>query len=51
MDEADRLLAMGFEDEIEEILRHCPKSRQTLLTSATMTDRVDRLVKVSIAFA
>lgn len=31
LDEADRLLEMGFVDEVKEIVRNCPKKRQTLL--------------------
>ena len=37
LDEADRLLEMGFLEEIKEIVRQCPKKRQTLLFSATLT--------------
>lgn len=48
LDEADRLLELGFTEEIEEILRYCPKSRQTLLFSATMTEKVDRLIRLSL---
>ena len=39
LDEADRLLEMGFLEEIKEIVRQCPKKRQTLLFSATLTAR------------
>jgi ATP-dependent RNA helicase DbpA len=35
LDEADRMLDMGFEDEIDQILAHLPGERQTLLFSAT----------------
>jgi ATP-dependent RNA helicase DDX27 len=45
---ANRLLEFGFTEEIEEILRYCPKGRQTLLFSATMTEKVDRLIKLSL---
>jgi ATP-dependent RNA helicase DDX27 len=40
MDEADRMLEDGFEEELKEILKMCPKGRQTMLFSATMTDDV-----------
>jgi len=40
MDEADRMLEDGFQDELKEIIRHTPKTRQTMLFSATMTDNV-----------
>ena len=48
MDEADRLLDMGFKDEVEEIVRHTPASRQTLLFSATMTPKLGELIKLSL---
>lgn len=48
LDEADRLLEMGFEAEVTEVVRACPAGRQTLLFSATMTARVDTLVKLSL---
>ncbi len=40
LDEADRMLDMGFEDEMREILRALPKSRQTALYSATFPDAI-----------
>lgn len=40
LDEADRLLELGFSDEIKELLNLIPKSRQTMLFSATMTVRM-----------
>lgn len=48
LDEADRMLEDGFADELNEILTTIPKSRQTLLFSATMTDTVDKLIRVGL---
>lgn len=36
LDEGDRMLDMGFRDDVLEIVRHCPDSRQTLMFSATL---------------
>ncbi|OMP82766.1 ATP-dependent RNA helicase drs1 [Diplodia seriata] len=48
LDEADRMLEDGFADELNEILTSIPKSRQTMLFSATMTDSVDKLIRVGL---
>ncbi|OBZ78997.1 ATP-dependent RNA helicase DRS1 [Grifola frondosa] len=48
LDEADRMLSDGFADELTEIIKSCPILRQTMLFSATMTDSVDELVKMSL---
>jgi ATP-dependent RNA helicase RhlE len=43
LDEADRMLDMGFYDDIVKIINHLPKDRQTLLFSATMPPRIRTL--------
>jgi len=48
LDEADRLLDLGFQDEVHELVKACPVERQTLLFSATMTTKVDDLIKLSM---
>ncbi|KAI3646991.1 hypothetical protein MP228_007212 [Amoeboaphelidium protococcarum] len=48
MDEADRLLTMDFEKELENILKVVPFERQTFLFSATMTDKVAKLQPASL---
>lgn len=48
LDEADRMLSDGFADELAEIVKSCPTSRQTMLFSATMTDSIDDLIKMSL---
>jgi ATP-dependent RNA helicase DeaD len=43
LDEADEMLDMGFSDDIHEIISYTPKKRQTLLFSATMSDKIKNL--------
>lgn len=48
LDEADRMLEEGFESQLDEILTTIPKSRQTMLFSATMTSSVDKLIRLGM---
>jgi ATP-independent RNA helicase DbpA len=43
LDEADRMLDMGFHDDIATVARECPKERQTLLFSATYPEGIAKL--------
>jgi len=43
LDEADEMLSMGFLEEITEIIKQCPKERQTVLFSATIPDDIERI--------
>jgi superfamily II DNA/RNA helicase len=45
LDEADRMFDMGFIDDVERILHNCPKERQTLFFSATITPNIKNLAK------
>ena len=48
LDEADRILDMGFTRTLNAIVEHLPKSRQTLLFSATQTSSVQDLARLSL---
>src|SRR5450830_1162776 len=45
LDEADRMLDMGFFDDIATVTKQCPKERQTLLFSATYPEGIEKLAK------
>jgi len=48
LDEADRIMDMGFQSAVDAIIEHLPKSRQTLLFSATQTNKVSYLARLSL---
>lgn len=51
IDEVDRILEIGFEEELHQIVKLLPKERQTMLFSATQTQNVEQLAKLSIRSA
>ena len=48
LDEADRILDMGFQRDVDAILDYLPRERQTMLFSATQTKRVSDLARLSL---
>lgn len=48
LDEADKMLDMDYEKEIDAILEHLPTERQSLLFSATLNTKIDRLQKACL---
>lgn len=48
LDEADRIMDMGFQGTMDAIIEHLPKARQTLLFSATQTKKVSDLARLSL---
>ncbi|KAL4616632.1 ATP-dependent RNA helicase DDX18 [Arapaima gigas] len=48
IDEADRILEVGFEEELKQIIKILPKRRQTMLFSATQTRKVEDLARISL---
>jgi ATP-dependent RNA helicase DDX18/HAS1 len=48
IDEADRILEQGFEEDMHQIIKHLPKERQTILFSATQTRKVEDLARLAM---
>ncbi|KAL6065507.1 ATP-dependent RNA helicase ddx18, variant 2 [Balamuthia mandrillaris] len=48
IDEADRILEIGFEEEMKAIVKALPQERQTLLFSATQTKKIEDLARISL---
>ncbi|EMC91912.1 hypothetical protein BAUCODRAFT_39058 [Baudoinia panamericana UAMH 10762] len=48
LDEADRILDMGFQTDLDAIITYLPRDRQTLLFSATQTKRISDLARLSL---
>lgn len=48
LDEADRIMDMGFQSAVDALVEHLPKSRQTLMFSATQSKKVSDLARLSL---
>ena len=48
LDEADRIMDLGFQQTVDAIVEHLPKTRQTMLFSATQTKKVSDLARLSL---
>ncbi|XP_054266551.1 probable ATP-dependent RNA helicase pitchoune [Macrosteles quadrilineatus] len=48
IDEADRILQIGFEEDMKQIINLLPKRRQTMLFSATTTDKTEALTRLAL---
>ena len=48
LDEADRLLDMGFKEDLQKILGRLPKQRRTGLFSASVSEAVDQVIRVGL---
>lgn len=48
IDEVDRILDIGFEEDLKQIVKLLPKRRQTMLFSATQTDKIAALTKLAL---
>ncbi|KAI9705408.1 MAG: ATP-dependent RNA helicase dbp4 [Candelina mexicana] len=48
LDEADRIMDLGFQSTVDALVQHLPKERQTLLFSATQTKKVSDLARLSL---
>ncbi|MBI5061762.1 MAG: DEAD/DEAH box helicase [Candidatus Aenigmarchaeota archaeon] len=48
LDEADKMFEMGFIEDVQEILSHTPKNRQTLMFSATVSYEIQKLIETQM---
>ncbi|KAJ2938993.1 hypothetical protein O0L34_g18971 [Tuta absoluta] len=48
LDEADKMFQYGFEEDLKQIISRLPKNRQTMLFSATQSEKTDALIKLAM---